>query len=72
MSVKEEILSKVLIPENLNENKESLKDQRKYVRQKQVYKGYRLKPKLVFTFVMYLLLILTFMIIPLIITLLIT
>ncbi len=73
MSVKEEILDKIIIIENLNEkNEESLKDHRRKVRKQQIFRGHRLKPKFVFTFVMYILLILTFMIVPLMITLLIT
>ncbi len=73
MSVEEEILDRIIIHEILNDKKEkTLKDNRKNVSKKQEYKGYRLKPKLVITFVMYLILILTFMVIPLMITLLIT
>lgn len=70
MSVKEEILDNVIIIENLNEK--SLKEHRKNVSKQQIFRGHRLKPKFVFTFVMYIILILTFMIVPLMITLLIT
>ncbi|MCK4687486.1 MAG: hypothetical protein KAT66_05105 [Candidatus Lokiarchaeota archaeon] len=73
MSVEEEILDNVIIIENLNEkNEKSLKEHRKNVSKQQIFRGHRLKPKFVFTFVMYIILILTFMIVPLMITLLIT
>lgn len=65
MNPKEEIVDKFIILEDLNKRKiKHLKQNKKKNYKQRIYKGYTLKPKLYFTFFIYLLLILLFMTLP--------
>jgi len=63
---KEEIVDKIIILEELKKRKiKHLKQNKKKNYKQRIYKGYTLKPKLYFTFFIYLFLILLFMTLPL-------
>jgi len=65
VNAKEEIIDRIIILEDLKNKKvKPLKQDKKNYKQR-IYKGYTLKPKLYFTFFIYLILILLFMTLPL-------